>query len=252
MIRKAIGFLVLVALAALLVSCGGSNAENSTSAQNQTLSLGLGNSPIFRVGPGKDSTDTQVYSFTYVQAAVVFNADGQIADLEVDELEVSTPNYDGPSMPHFSGWPGSPEPNITNHDTEKVEGKAPTTEDDIIAEVTAWKTKRDRGDSYGMNDSNDWWKQMDAWEALFIGKTIDEVETFYAKYTNDRNGRPLNPETTDPAEKAKYERMSKADREVVADVRSGATMSINDAHGYVLKAIREAWDKRKPMPELNI
>ena len=230
----------------LLFSC---SAPDKNAAPGQGLSLGLGNSPIFRVGPGKDSTGTQVYSFTYVEAAVVFDAEGRIADLEVDELEVSLPNYDGASMPHFSGWPGSPEPNYTNHETEKVEGTAPTTVEAITAEVANWKTKRDRGDSYGMNKVNDWWKQMDGWEKQFIGKTVDEVMAYYAKFTNDKNGRPLNPESTDAAEKAKYDSLNAEDKKIVADARSGATMSINDAHGYVLNAIKDAWNKKKAIGE---
>jgi hypothetical protein len=241
MYKKTLGILIFVMIA---FSC---SAPKEEAVMDQSLSLGLGNSPIFRVGPGKDSTGTRVYSFTYVQAAVIFNGDGKIVDLEVDELEVSLPNYDGASMPHFSGWPGSPEPNYTNHETETVDGKAPTTEEAIAAEVAGWKTKRDRGDTYGMKDTNDWWKQMDAWEAQFIGKTVDEVESYYAKYTNDKNGRPLNPESTDEAEKAKYDGLSKADKEIVADARSGATMSINDKHGFVLTAIRDAWNKKKAL-----
>ena len=235
---------LILLLAMLVFSC---SAPEKAAAPGQGLSLGLGNSPIFRLGPGKDSTGTQVYSFTYVQAAVVFDAAGKIVDLEVDELEVSTPNYDGASMPHFSGWPGSPEPNFTNHDTEAVDGTAPTTVEAITAEVNSWKTKRDRGDAYGMNKTNDWWKQMDAWEAQFIGKTVEEVKAYYAAYTNDANGRPLNPASTNDAEKAKYAALSDADKKVVADMRTGATMSINDAHGYVLKAIEDAWNKKKAM-----
>lgn len=230
----------------LIVAAAGLLALSCSSNGNQGLSLGLGNSPVFRVGPGKDSTGTQVYSFTYVEAAVLFDSKGKIVDLETDELEVSTPNYDGASMPHFSGWPGSPEPNLTNHETEKVEGTAPTTVEAISAEVAAWKTKRDRGDSYGMNAKNDWWKQMDHYENLFIGKTVDEVEAFYGKYTN-KAGRPLNPASKDAAELGKYNSLSDADKKVVADIRTGATMGINDAHGYVLAAIRDAWSKKKPL-----
>jgi len=238
---------VLILLALVLFSCSAPPEQQVVKIETDDLSLGLGNSSVFRVGPGKDSTGTQVYSFTYVQAAVVFSNDGKIVDLEVDELEVSLPNYDGASMPHFSGWPGSPEPNYTNHETEKVDGTSPTTVEAVTAEVAAWKTKRDRGDNYGMNEAKDWWKQMDGWEAQFIGKTVAEVEAYYAKYTNDKNGRPLNPESKDEAEIAKYNSLSKADKQVVADARTSATMSINDAHGYVLAAIKQAWDKKKPM-----
>jgi hypothetical protein len=215
------------------------------------MTLGLGHHSQFRVGPGKDSTGTQVYSFIYVEAAVLFDADGKIIDLEVDQLEISTPNYDGASMPHFSGWPGSPEPNFTNHGTEEVDGTTSTTEAAIIAELDNWQSKRDRGDQYGMNTENDWWKQMNAWENLFIGLTIDEVETFYAKYTADRNGRVLNPDASNEADKAEYDNLSDEDKQIVADVRTGATMSINDAHGYVLEALNDAWENRKPVGSTN-
>ena len=237
MIKRNVCILLIALFVLLAMSC----------SKSKEMTFGLGQAPLFRVGPGRDSNETRVYSFTYTQAAVLFDADGKIVDLEVDALEVSTPNYDGHSMPHFSGWPGSPEPPFTNHATEKVDGTTPTTEKDITSEVAGWATKRDRGDEYGMKKGNDWHKQMDHWEKLFIGKTVDEVESFYAKYTNDRNGRPLKSDTKDDAEKAKYNALSNADKKIVADVVTGATMSINDAHGHVLAAIRDAWNKRKPV-----
>jgi hypothetical protein len=202
---------------------------------------------VLVLGPGKDPTGVQVYSFTYVYGTVLFDKKGKIVDMEIDELEVSTPNYDGASMPHFSGWPGSPGYNMMNHETEKVDGVSANTPESVNAEILAWKSKRDRGDRYGMNEKNDWHKQMDAFEKIFVGKTVDELEAWYKKYTNDKNGRPLNPATKDEAEKAKYEALSAADKKVIADVRTGATMSINDPHGYVLAAIRNAWENRKPV-----
>ncbi len=229
----------LVLFAAVLSLAGAQSLKGWT--------MGLGKSPIFRVGPGKDSTGTQVYSFTYVYGTVVFDAKGKIVSCEFDELEVATPNYDGPSMPHFAGWPGTPGYNVTNHDTKKVEGVSPNTVDSTKADIAAWKSKRERGDAYGMNEKNDWHKQMDFYQKMFLGKTVDEVEAWYKNLTNDTNGRPLNPETKDAAEKAKYDALSAADKKAVADVRSGATMSINDPHGYVLLALRDAWNKRQPL-----
>jgi hypothetical protein len=228
---------IVVALVAVAVA--------AAAAQSSGLSLGLGKSPVFRVGPGKDSTGTQVYSFTYVYGAVVFDAKGKIVDCEFDELEVSTPNYDGASMPHFAGWPGTPGYNVTNHETEKVDGVSPNTVQSTTADVAAWKSKRERGDSYGMNPKNDWWKQMDFYESIFVGKTVDEVEAWFAKYASDATGRPLNPAAKDAKEKSKFEALSDADKKVAVDARSGATMSITDAHGNVLAALRDAWDKRK-------
>ncbi len=217
------------------------------SAQTAGMSLGLGKSSVFRAGPGKDSTGTQVYSFTYVYGSALFDAKGKIVSCEFDELEVSTPNYDGPSMPHFAGWPGTPGYNVTNHETKKVDGVSANTSESTAADINNWKSKRERGDAYGMNEKNDWWKQMDFYEKIFIGKTVDEVDAWFKTYASDKTGRPLAADTKDAAEKAKFDAMKPADQKVSVDARSGATMSINDAHGNVLAALRDAWNKRKPL-----
>ncbi len=231
---------LLAAIAMIALSLSFATAQSG-------LSLGLGKSSVFRVGPGKDSTGTQVYSFTYVYGSALFDAKGKIVGCEFDELEVSTPNYDGASMPHFAGWPGTPGYNVTNHETAKVDGVSPNTVESTTADVTLWKSKRERGDSYGMNAKNDWHKQMDFYQGIFVGKTVDEVDAWFAKYGNDVNGRPLNPDTKDAKEKAKYDALSAADKKVAVDARSGATMSIEDAHGNVVVALRDAWNKRKPL-----
>jgi hypothetical protein len=231
---------ILVAVALIALSL-------SFIAAQAGATLGLGKSVSFRVGPGKDSEGVQVYSFNYVYGTALFDAKGKITACEFDILEVSTPNYDGVSMPHFAGWPGTPGYNVTNHETEKVDGVSPNTVDSTAADVNGWQSKRDRGDKYGMNEKNDWWKQMNFYEAIFIGKTVDEVEGWFKKYGNDVNGRPLNPETKDAKEKAKYDALSAADKKVAVDARSGATMSIEDAHGNVVLALRDAWNKRKPL-----
>lgn len=166
---------------------------------------------------------------------------------EFDELEVATPNYDGAWMPHFAGWPGTPGYNVTNHDTKKVDGVSPNTVESTTSDITGWKTKRERGDQYGMNAKNDWWKQMDAYQKIFIGKTVYEVDAWLKKYASDVTGRPLNPATKDAKEKAKYDALSPADQKIAVDVQTGATMSITDAHGNVLAALRDAWNKRKPL-----
>lgn len=225
----------------------------TTAAAQAGLSLGIGHTSNFRVGPGKDSSGTQVYSFNYVYAAVLFDSAGRIVDLEIDGLEVSTPNYDGASMPHFSGWPGSPEPNLTDHETGKVSGKSPTTVEAVSAEVAAWKTKRDRGDEYGITENTktnpkaDWYRQMDNFEKLFVGKTVDELEAWFAKYTSDVNGRLLDPATTNEKDKAKVAKLNDSDKKMLVDARTGATMSVRDAHGNIVDVIRDAYNKRKPV-----
>ncbi|PKL25487.1 MAG: FMN-binding protein [Spirochaetae bacterium HGW-Spirochaetae-3] len=233
----------LIVLAASVLFCASFAFANG----QKEMTMGVGHSSNFRVGPGKDSTGTQVYSFNYVYATVIFDGAGKIVDLEIDALEVSTPNYDGASMPHFAGWPGSPELNLTDHTTEKVAGTAPNTAEAVAAEVAAWKSKRDRGDAYGMNPKNDWHRQMDAYEKLFIGMTVDEVEAWTAKYLSEVNGRILNPATTNEKDKAKLATLTDDDKKLLIDARSGATMSINDAHGSVVGVIRDAWNKRKPL-----
>ncbi len=175
---------------------------------------------------------------------------GRILDLEIDGLEVATPNYDGPTMPHFPGWPGSAPYNFTDHDSKKVAGTMPTTVESVTAAVESWKTKRDRGDSYGMNPKNDWYHQMDNYEKAFIGKTVDEVEAWAARYLSDVNGRPLNPvvtASTNSKDAAKVAPLSAEEKAMLADVRTGATMSLNDAHGSMVGLIRDAWNKRKPV-----
>ncbi len=102
-----------------LILCG----SITSFAAETKIYQGLGHSTNFRVGPGKDSEGQEVYSFNYVDAAVIFDADGKIVNAIVDALEISTPNYDGESMPHFSGWPGTEGHNLTDHQTKKVIGK---------------------------------------------------------------------------------------------------------------------------------
>lgn len=214
------------------------------------LSMGMGHSSVFRVGPGKDSAGVQVYSFNYMYAAVIFDAQGKVVDIEFDGLEVATPNYDGSSMPHFPGWPGAPAYNLTDHETKKVTGTMPATVETATATVEAWKTKRDRGDAYGMNPKNDWFRQMDAFEKVFIGKTVEEIEKWATRYLSDVNGRPLNPvvnEKTNPKDVAKVAPLTADEKSMLADVRTGATMSLNDAHGSMVSLIRDAWNKRKPV-----
>ncbi|MHB0898540.1 MAG: LysM domain-containing protein, partial [Spirochaetales bacterium] len=69
----------------------------------------------------------------------------------------------------------------------------------------------------------------------------------FARYFSDLNGRPLNPETKNDKDLAKVEKLTPAEKAMLVDVRSGATMSLNDAHGAYLAALKSAWDNRKPL-----
>lgn len=209
------------------------------------LYQGSGQTVVFRNGPGKDAQGVPVYSFTIVMANATFDANGRIVNSFIDSYEVSSPNYDGKSMPHFTGWPGASYNNV-NHETEKIDVKTSTL-DSATAEVQGWKTKRERGDSYGMNPTNDWHKQMDFYQNnLFKGKTIAELKDWYAKYTTTA-GRPIKANTTNEADLAKYNKLTASEKAALADVVAGATMSLNDPHGKFIDALENAYNNRVEM-----
>lgn len=218
-------------------------AEPVTAAAG-TIYHGLGAVPNFRVGPGKDSTDTQVYSFNVTMASVLFDEAGRILDMNVDIYEVSTPNYDGASMPHFSGWPSTEGYNVTDHEKEEVVGVSDNTEDFIKGEVNGWLTKRERGTTYGMNAQNEWYQQMDAYQAMFVGKTVEEIREWFTKYTSARNGRPIKASSENEDDIKALAEMSDEEKEMLSDVVSSATMSLSDAHGLILEAIEKAYENR--------
>jgi hypothetical protein len=207
---------------------------------------GLGKTVAFRNGPGSDSEKVPVYSFTIVMADVDFDADGRILGAYLDAYEVSTPNYDGESMPHFSGWPDKEGYNITDHTAEKVTGVSKNTKESAAAEVNGWKTKRQRGDTYGMNPANEWYKQMDFFQKFFVGKTVPELEAWFAKNTTAA-GRPIKATTTKQDELDKLAKLTDKEKAELVDVVSGATMSIRDAHGDFLGAIADAYKNRVEM-----
>ena len=224
--------------------------ENRQPVAASAASLGLGFDFSGRIGPGKDNTDTQVYSINQVIALTLFDADGKIVQSVMDQIEVATPNYDGAGMPHFSGFPGQGGYNYDfNHD-EIVDGKLVTNNDGFQAEIASWQTKRERGNSYKMN-SGTWASEMDAYQAFFAGKTLDELDELFARVFSSRNGRPLKDGSTNEEDKAKYDALSDEDKALLADVTTGATMSLNDSHGNLLGALRNSLDKKLPV-ELTI
>lgn len=208
------------------------------------LSHGLGFYSTGRLGPGKDDQGTGVYSFNEVVAYVLFDDDGRILDLEVDQLEVATPNYDGEHMPDFTGFPGQSFNADEDHDGV-VDAVWEQTEEDFLAQVDAWKTKRERGDTYKLN-SGTWEDEMDIFEETFKGMTVDEVEDWYAAYCSDLNGRPLHGTSEAEEDIQKYEALSD-DEKADLDAISGATMSLMDAHGNIVGAIVKAWENKKPV-----
>ena len=202
---------------------------------------GFGLSNTVRMGPGSDDTGTPVYSINQVFANVVFDGEGKILAIYVDQLEYATPNYDGAEMPHFSGWPGQGGyNNDSNHDAV-VDGTTPDTEEQFTEEVAGWAMKRDRGETYVMGTGT-WSEQMDAFQQLFVGKTVDEVEEWFAKYCSDANGRPLKESSSGEGDAEKYAALTDEEKAMLADVTSSATMSLNDSHGDILSAIRASFE----------
>ncbi|HSP48176.1 MAG TPA: hypothetical protein VLN47_08890, partial [Clostridiaceae bacterium] len=205
---------------------------------------GFGVNFMPRIGPGKDDKDVQVYSINQVFATTMFDASGKILSLPVDQLEVATPNYDGDGMPHLSGFPGQGGYNYDENHDEKVDGMTEDTEENFKAEIAAWKTKRARGDDYKVGIST-WHEQMDAFQKLFVGKTVAEIEEWAKKYTSDVNGRPLQAESTVEGDKAKYDALTDAEKAELAEVITTATMSVNDAHGNIISAIKASWENAR-------
>ncbi len=213
---------------------------------------GFGSTTNFRVGPGKDDTGAQVYSFNVTMASVLFDKDGKILDAQVDIYEVATPNYDGKSMPHFSGWPGKEGYNVTDLNTGKVTGVSENTEELAKQELADWKTKRERGDAYGMNPQNEWYNQMHNYEQWMIGKTVSEVRSWFARYTSERNGRPIKEGSDNADDRKVYAKLTDEEKAQLYDVVSMATMSLSDDHGLILEAIEKAYDNRTPVDGVEL
>ena len=114
-------------------------------------------------------------------------------------------------------------------------------EDNYMQEIAAWTSKRARGEDYQLT-SGSWREQMDAYQNMMVGMTVDEVETWFGRYFSAENGRPLTENSSSDADRARWEAFSDDDRARAADIVSGATMSLRDAHGDILTAIRRAWE----------
>ena len=225
-------------------------APEKLSVEAAEATIGLGVASMGRLGPGSDDQGVQVYSFNQVVAGVVFDAEGRILLSKFDQLEIATPNYDGTTMPHLSGFPGQKGYNNDADHDAKVDGTVEPTDESFLAEVASWQTKRERGEGYVMGTGY-WAQQMDTFERLFVGKTVEEVKAWFAAYCSDRNGRPLKAGSSNEQDAAKYDALSADEKAMLADVTAGATMSLNDGHGNLLAALEKA-DANKVEIELTI
>lgn len=186
------------------------DGQNADEANRISALTGVGMASTGRVGPGKAEDGSQVYSVNVVFAAGQFEEDGTIRSMQIDQLEVLTPNLGGGSA--FSGFPG------------EAEG-----EEAFLNEVAAWRTKSAMGEDY-MLESGSWREQMDLYQQQMTGKTVAEFKEWYMNRGNaaqNADSQTAEPESAQPA------RM---------DVASSATISLQGEYGDILLAMERAWE----------
>lgn len=189
---------------------------------------GIGMVPNYRFNP------TRPDNLNITTAAVVFDEAGRIVELQWDVLEIT------PAM--FEWLPK------TLTDAEKV------AKNDAIL---AWETKREEGYAYNMrrlnaegkptnNSGKEWFEQLDYFEEFFKGMTVTEVAMWFNKYT-DAAGRPYKlayPAKLTDADKAVIATFTEAEKQMLTDVTTSATMSLQDDHSYFIKALLKTWAGR--------
>ena len=196
------------------------SAQPGGMAQAASVS-GTGIAVTGRIGPGVDTDGKVIYSLNIVTANALFDESGRIQHLDVDQLEVASPN--AADMAVFSGWP-----------VQRSQ------EAGFLTEPAAWKTKRELGESYRLG-SGTWAQEMDAFERLFTGMTAAEVQQWFDKNCSDVTGKPLTAGSMDD-DAAKYQLLDNVSKEALADVTSAATMSLRGVNGDILTAIMRAWE----------
>ena len=216
-----------------VIPMDGMNASEASSARGK---MGVGMAVTGRVGPGKDNEGNQVYSMNVVFAGGEFDDGGVIRAIRVDQLELVTPNLGGGNM--FSGFP-----------------QDSAGEEAFLAEVSAWQTKGMLGEAY-MLESGSWRQQMDEYERMMVGKTVDEVKEWYRNRGTDTaaagsntaaGGTAAESDVTNAADAGAAQMtndMADADMtgESQTDTNSSATMSLQGEYGDILLAIERAWE----------
>ena len=237
-------FLTVLLMVLILGLAGCATTSSNVPTVSGAVYHGFGVTSVGRLGPGRDETGTMVYSFNVAMASALFDADGKILNVTADVLEVSTPNYSGATMPHFSGWPGTEGFNVFDHATRQISGLSNNTDESFLLELAEWQTKRERGATYFMNPANDWYQQMDFYENWMIGKTVQELTEWRKSFMSPETGRPINPASTNEKDIALLAEMTDAEKAMLVDVVAGATMSLSDPHGLIIEAIVEAFENR--------
>lgn len=216
--------IVLTAALLILGGCGAST-PTSTSPQPQSalkVFQGAGQTSVFRARVDS-TTKKEVFSTSTVNANAIFDKDNKVISVQFDSLEI-VPEAEKEGGTIFPGWPD-----------------AKITKDVVTKDVANWKTKRERGDAaYGM----DWSVQINAYQAFFKGKTVAEIEQWFAKNASDANGKLLTDKVTSDPDKAKYAKLSDTEKKALADVTSGASISLKDPHGDLIGALKKAFENK--------
>ena len=151
--------------------------------------------------PREGSSDQ---GFSVVVASADFDAEGRILSVMMDEMEIVTPGG-SENRPAFSGFP------TDDGDQERFR-----------QEVASFTSKRAQGDAYRMPKGT-WAEQMDAYAEMMKGKTIEEVEAWFAAHFDPETGYPLTEgEGSDP------------------DILSQASISLSSPRADLLTALRRA------------
>lgn len=201
--------------------------DNTNASQAPALNVlrGVGMASSGRVGPGKDAEGGQVYSMNVVFAAGEFDPDGVIRAMKVDQLEIVTPNLGEGSA--FSGFPSSV------GDEER-----------FLKEVSEWTTKGAMGDDYKLA-SGSWREQMDWYEQQMVGKTVEEVKSWYASLKGGDAGAASETQVTDAADAGTAQPVNDmADvpaATAAADAQTSATIALEGEYGEILLAVERAW-----------
>ena len=178
-----------------------------------------------------------MYSFNIVVAGAIYDAEDAVVAAREDILEVITPNHDSANDSKFTGWPGQSYNGDEDGDGA-VEAVLEQDEDSFVAQVNAFRTKRDLDTLYKLN-SGTWAQEVDIFEAFFAGRTATQLRAFFEKQCN-ANGRVIRETATDEADLAVWESLTDAEKADV-DALSGATISLSDAHGDMLGALEASW-----------
>ena len=84
--------------------------------------------------------------------------------------------------------------------------------------------------------------------------TVDEVQEWVDRYHSDVNAKPLLNITdkSSQADQDKYNALTEEEKAEIVDSLTGATMSVQDPHGDIVGAIKEAYENRVPFEVTEI